>query len=138
MTTLTTLPNEIILKTLKYLPGKDLYAVALTCRYLNSACDTELLWQGLCEPVTSHSPFSSWRELFKRRLHLWGHLQGVWYYDNNPRPNGNDNPLFPRANPVGALSYCRYNSITGNFDFHVFCIHHVCSYTLAYFNTRNV
>jgi hypothetical protein len=94
MTTLTTLPNEIILKILKYLPVEDLCTVALTCRHLNSVYLTEWLWQGLCQPVTSHYPFPSWRALFQQRLHFWRHLQGVWYYDGKRNPSGKNNPPF--------------------------------------------
>jgi hypothetical protein len=119
-----TLPNEIILKILTYLPAADICTISQTCQYLKSVSETEWLWQVLCEPITSHSPFPSWRELYKWRLRFAGDLQGLWNNQRNPyTPSTNPNSAVPCANLAGELTHCQYNQVTGNFDFHVFCIH---------------
>jgi hypothetical protein len=131
MTTLANLPNEVIFNILSYLPAESLSAASQTCRHLNSASFSDLLWQRLCESyyIPTYSPFPCWRDLYTLRLHKWGFLLGVW--SSERKPSGMMILyLFLYANLTGDLSLSRYNPETGAFDFHVTII-----ITVAYFRT---
>jgi hypothetical protein len=102
--TLTILPTEIICQILSYLSGAELSAASQTCRVINSVSQIDSLWEALCLPLPSHSPYRSWYELYSTLWYRYGWLCGVWVSD---------------VSEQAEMTVKRYNPKTGLIDYHV-------------------
>jgi len=116
--TLTSTPTEIVVHILSFLPPESISSISQTCRFLNSVSRIDSLWKDFCRRISSPAPFESWRELFILRWYKWSWITGIWCGDY--RYQGISDKCFFITNYVaGNLMLCRYNSKSGEFDFHV-------------------
>lgn len=86
---LLSLPPELLLHILEFLPPQTLISLSRTCHSINGLCRNDLLWAAyVCSSVPyelfSPAPCSSWRELYIQHHPFWFLPRyKIWFADKN-------------------------------------------------------